>query len=253
MSLDTEAPTPVKLMEALRALRALQKNPQDTWQVFRLSEAIKGSSPFKLRARFRADPQGRTVLEQRRFLLDTLNRVEWLRDLPLGTLGRTYHDFLAEENLSAKGLVDVSRGGGPGMVDDGSDRYFIGSRLRDMHDLFHVLSGYGRDELGEICVLAFSYPHQYTRSFAVIASLGAFVLRKRLGVPGMRRAALQAWWAGRRVDWLVVQPLEELLSQDLGELRRRLHIPKPTRYLVVHDRLRARGIDIPTPPGRDLP
>lgn len=237
MSLDTDPPTPVRPWVALRALMALRRNPQDTRQVFILSEAIKGQAPFHLLHRFREDAMGRERLRERRPLIDTLRRADWLAGLPEGSFGRTYHDFLAEENLSAQGLVEISMEGGMTMPDDGSDRHFIGRQLRDMHDLFHVLSGYGRDELGEVCVLAFSYPHQGTRGFAVIALFGAFVLRRRLKVPGVLGAVWQAWRQGKAASWLLAQPMETLLPRDLAEVRRELGIAAPTKYLAVRNRL----------------
>ena len=250
MSLDTDPPTPIRPLVALRALSALRRNPQDTRQVFILSEAIKGKAPFNLLRRFREDPMGRACLRERRPLIDTLRRTAWLASLPEGSFGRTYHDFLAEENLSAQGLVEISMEGGMTLPDDGSDRHFIGRQLRDMHDLFHVLGGYGRDELGEICVLAFSYPHQGTRSFALIATFGAFVLRRRLKVRGVPGAVWQAWRHGKAASWLLVQPMASLLAQDLTQLRRQLHIAPPTRYLAVLDRLAQKGHAVAQPPGR---
>jgi ubiquinone biosynthesis protein COQ4 len=252
MSLDTDPPTPIRPLVALRALLALRRDPQDTRQVFILGEAIKGKTPFVLLKRFREDPLGRERLRERRHLIDTLHRTQWLASLPEGTLGRTYHAFLAEENLSAQGLVEVSMAGGMTMPDDGSDRHYIGRQLRDMHDLFHVLSGYGRDELGEVCVLAFSYPHQHTRSFALIATMGALVLRRRLKVRGVLRSVWQAWRQGKAASWLLVQPMESLLTQDLAQLRRQLGIAPPTRYLAVLDRLSGSGRVIPQPPGRQV-
>lgn len=249
MSLDTDPPTPIQPLVALRALLALRRDPQDTRQVFILGEAIKGKSPFALLHRFRQDPLGRERLRERRKLIDTLRRSEWLASLPEGSFGRTYHDFLAEEQLSAQGLVEVSMAAGMTLPDDGSDRHFIGRQLRDMHDLFHVLSGYGRDELGEVCVLAFSYPHQGTRSFALIATLGALHLNRKLKVPGVLSAAWQAWRQGRAASWLLVQPMESLLAQDLAQLRRQLKIAAPTRYLAVLDRLAAKGRVVARPPG----
>ncbi|MGH6646116.1 Coq4 family protein [Aquabacterium sp.] len=249
MSLDTDPPTPIQPLVALRALLALRRDPQDTRQVFILGEAIKGKSPFTLLNRFRRDPMGQERLRERRKLIDTLQRTDWLASLPEGTLGRTYHAFLAEENLSAQGLVEVSMASGMTMPDDGSDRHFIGRQLRDMHDLFHVLSGYGRDELGEVCVLAFSYPHQGTRSFALIATLGALHLSRRLKVSGVLGAVWQAWRQGRAASWLLVQPMESLLVQDLTRLRQQLNIARPTRYLAVLARLSAKGHAVARPPG----
>jgi ubiquinone biosynthesis protein COQ4 len=249
MSLDTDPPTPIQPLVALRALMALRRDPQDTRQVFILGEAIKGKAPFALLHRFRQDPMGRECLRARRKLIDTLKHTDWLASLPEGSFGRVYQDFLAEENLSAQGLIEVSMSAGMNMPDDGSDRHFIGRQLRDMHDLFHVLSGYGRDELGEVCVLAFSYPHQGTRSFALIAALGALHLSRRLKVKGVLGAVWQAWRQGRKASWLLVQPMESLLAQDLAQLRRQLHIARPTRYLAVLDQLAAKGRHVARPPG----
>lgn len=249
MSLDTDPPTPIQPLVALRALVALRRDPQDTRQVFILGEAIKGKAPFALLHRFRQDPMGRERLRERRKLVDTLKRSDWLASLPEGSFGRVYQAFLAEENLSAQGLIEVSMSAGMNLPDDGSDRHFIGRQLRDMHDLFHVLSGYGRDELGEVCVLAFSYPHQGTRSFALIATLGALHLSRRLKVKGVLGAVWQAWRQGRAAEWLLVQPMESLLAQDLAELRQRFHIARPTRYLAVLDQMAARGRPVAKPPG----
>src|SRR3546814_16494227 len=80
-----------------------------------------------------------------------------LRRLPEGSVGRVYVDFMEREGLTAQGLVDESlkfRRGKPSH-DDMLELY--GNRLRATHDLFHILTGYGRDALGEQCVLAFSY------------------------------------------------------------------------------------------------
>lgn len=249
MSLDDDLPTPIRPLAALKAMAALRRNPQDTGQVFLLGEAIKGRSPIVLRERFRADPLGRQRLAERRSLLPTLGRTEWLASLPPGSFGRVYHDFLAEQNLSAQGLVDISRNSLGSTPDDGSDRYYIGQRLRDIHDLFHVLSGFGRDELGEACVLAFSFPHQGTRSFAVIASTGAFVLARRFRHPGVIGAIWQAYQLGKRASWIPVLPLESLLTRDLVELRRELNIGVPSKYLAVTQALRQRGLAVPHPPG----
>jgi ubiquinone biosynthesis protein COQ4 len=248
MSLDLQAPDRIRPIDGLKALLALRHNPQDTEQVFKLTAALAGSRPQELRARFRSDPMGLQRLQERKSLLPALSRTEWLSQLPAGTVGRVYHDFLAEQGLSAQGLVDLSQKVFGTMDDDGSDRYYIGRRLRDMHDIFHVLSGYGRDEIGEVCVLAFSYPHQRTRSFGLIASAGAFTLARRFKHKGIPAAAWQAYQLGKQCQWLLVQNIESLLARDLQEVRRELGIGSPSQYLaVIHD-LRQRGQHIPVPP-----
>lgn len=249
MSLDDEPPLPIQPVQAWKALMGLRRNSQDTLQVFKLTQALAGKRPIELRDRVRQHPMGRQRLAERRSLLDTLTRTDWLAQLPIGSVGRTYLEFLKEQGLSAQGLVDLSRQAFGSMDDDGSDRYYLGRRIRDMHDLFHVLAGFGRDELGEVCVLAFSYPHQRTRSFGVIATAGAFTLSRRYQHRGVLRAVLQAYQLGKRCQWLLVQDLESLLPRPLTDVRRELGIETPTRYLSILDDLRRQGRATPTPPG----
>ena len=74
--------------------------------------------------------------------------------MPSGSLGRAYFDFVSEENLSAEGLVEASKiRVTPPPADDVT---WFRERNREMHDLLHVVTGYGRDPLGEACLVAFS-------------------------------------------------------------------------------------------------
>ena len=62
----------------------------------------------------------------------------------------TAGNLTAEELVVAENMV--ARTAEP--VD--ADRETFGNRLRDMHDLWHVLTGYGMDEAGEAANLAFN-------------------------------------------------------------------------------------------------
>ncbi len=60
--------------------------------------------------------------------------VEKLQQLPLGTFGRTWADFLAQNNLKP---------------------FTTGPRRKQLHDGIHVVTGYGTDLMGEAEVQAF--------------------------------------------------------------------------------------------------
>ena len=104
-------PTSLRLrpIAALRAVRNLMRNREDTQQVFLLIEALRGKTTLRQFARFRQTETGRAVLGENRRLLDRLSDWASLAALPAGTLGRAYYDFMASESLSAEGLVAVSR------------------------------------------------------------------------------------------------------------------------------------------------
>jgi ubiquinone biosynthesis protein COQ4 len=238
---DYDLVTPVRPIEALRALRDFSRNPQDTTQVFRLTDALRGRSMIAPFERFRATAHGDMVLRERLPLLSALSNRATLLALPAGTFGRAYADFMAEEDLSAEGLVALSGAKESWTGAGASDMEFYGARMREMHDLYHVLAGYGRDELGEICVLAFSYQHVGTRSFKAIYGLGqvklALAWRSRKVFAAIREAERH----GRAAAWLPGENLEGMLGEDLAGLRRRFNILPPVVYPALIKELRERA------------
>jgi len=233
--------TPVKPLEALKALRDFSKNPQDTTQVFRLTDALRGRSMVAPFTRFAASPNGAAVLKERRQLLSALSNRAALRALPEGTFGRAYADFMAEEDLSAEGLVALSGAKESWTSASASDMEFYGARMREMHDLYHVLAGYGRDELGEICVLAFSYQQQRTRSFKAIYGLGQIKLALEWRSRKVFAAIREAERHGRIAAWLPAEDLENLLTENLLSLRQRFNILPPVIYPALIREMRARA------------
>jgi ubiquinone biosynthesis protein COQ4 len=236
-------PSRIKPVAALLAIFRLLRDPQDTKQVFLLTDALRGRSGIASFNRFYASPIGQKILAERRFLLAALSDREALAAMPEGSLGRRYLAFMAEENLSAEGLVEV---GGQNIrtydAPDEAIRLFA-TRMRDMHDLYHVLAGYGRDELGEVCVLAFSYQQQKIRSFRVISSLGALRVRRLLQKAGLSprgvlAAVREAARHGRQSAWLPGEDLEAMLAEDLEALRQRFNIAAPTIYRDLITRVR---------------
>ena len=102
-----------------------------------------------------------------------------------------------------------------------------------MHDIWHVLTGYGTDALGEACVVAFSYPQTRSAGFAFIAAGAAVEFEKlRKGHP-YGRAIWQAWRHGRSASWLPALDYEALLSEPLETARARLRVARPTLYDAV--------------------
>lgn len=225
---------------AYRAIRALFRNKEDTGQVFKFVEALKGNSMAKRMEMFRASPVGRQVLAENRQLLDALCNKEYLRSLPEGSFGRAYLDFLETEHLSAEGLVEASRASPQWDKQRQAEFALFASRMRDSHDLHHVLMGYGRNPLGEISVLAFGYPHTRNRGIGVLILIGMFKFKKDLprGIP-VFRTVWEAWRNGKKAVWLPGVDWEAMLELPLEEVRRRLNIRTPVIYKTVEPRMMA--------------
>ena len=219
---------PIEWRKAFSAMRRLIKNPDATDEVFTIIEALSGDSLRKGFSRFVTTNLGRKVLLERRSLLETLLNREYLATLPQHSLAAHYLSFVTKENISAKGLVEPSEGM-RGMKNLDADTLLFANRQRDMHDLWHTLTHYGRDELGEVCLLAFTCAQSPNRGLAFIALVGIFQLSKRYG-RGVSGAAYRAYQDGKNAAWLPGQDWEYLLTQPIGNVRAQLNIPPPQRY-----------------------
>lgn len=226
-------PPKMEFRKAWRALKALIADPEDTNQVFIIMRALTGSSFYKQFKKFKAHPMGSKILKEKRNLIDTLVDREALKQYPEGTLGKTYIDFMEREGISAEGLAEISEQSYDEFEDKDMERYAF--RTRDMHDLWHVVTGYGRDGLGEVCVVSFSYAQTKQLGFAAITLMGAFDFSRKF--PGNRifRAAWQAYRTGRKAEWFTAQDWEHLLTLPIEDVRKMLNIPTPDIYLEHED------------------
>ena len=104
-----------------------------------------------------------------------------------------------------------------------------------MHDLWHVLTGYSRDTLGEDCLLAFSFAQLRNPGVAVICLIGALKISRESG-ESVFGANWKAFQAGRRAAWLPAQDWEELLTRPIDDVRAQLRIEAPTAYTQIRSR-----------------
>jgi len=232
---------------ALKAIRAVLRDPEDTRQVFILMDALRGKTSRRQLARFRATETGRAVLAERRRLFDWLSDRARLAALPAGTLGRAYYDFISAEHLSAEGLVAVSNL--RETLNPGEDMTLFRERARDMHDLLHVVTGYGRDPLGEACLQAFTFAQSGLKGSAVIAiAVARKIARARPGQP-VWRAIFEGYRRGRRAGWFISADWEHLLDQPLEAVRAQFHVASSTYYPRIIAATRAEH-DADPPPAR---
>jgi ubiquinone biosynthesis protein COQ4 len=214
--------TRLRPLKAMRAFRVLQATG-DTRQVFVILRAMRGKALINTFRRFAQSALGKKVLAERRDLLPALADREGLRSLPQDSLGRAYLAFMEEEQLSAEGLVQASESWEDDPMPPDIDLFR--ARMRELHDVSHVVTGYGRDPLGELCLLAFTY-----RQFGNLGRLLIVAMAwSQIPKPG-RAAVFEAWRNGKSCAWLGDQDWEALLARPLDEVRRSLSLSLPRRY-----------------------
>jgi ubiquinone biosynthesis protein COQ4 len=226
------------VFRAGRALAALLRDPDDLPQVFTLIDSMSGTAPMRLLLGFRRSATGPRLLRERPDIGARLADREGLRALPAGSLGRAYLAFVEREGISAEGIRTASeRSEATGYASD--EMNFLRSRMRDTHDLWHAVTGYEGDVLGELSLLAFTLGQHWNSAIAAI--VGAALIKgfskgaTPLVVAGYRR--------GRAAEWLPAQDWEALLPLPLEVVRMRLHVGAPPVYEPLRTaELRAEGI-----------
>lgn len=164
---------------------------------------------------------GRSLLATRPHLADV--DMDAMRALPLGTLGRTWVDFLDRHELS----IELTRQPTPFTNDP--DAAYVLHRIRQSHDLWHVLLGLGVRGHEEVLVHAFSLAQTGLPTSIFIVALGA--LKHMVGEgrwSALRHGLLAAHRRGKRAVPLVAVHWERHLERDLDEVRRAFRIePMP--------------------------
>ena len=217
--------------KAMNHFRKLVADKEDTAQVFHIIDALKGRRSVRQMEQFIATPQARMLLERGEALPPMLDDHARWADCAPNSLARRYVEFMQREGLTAAGLVEESYKFKP-REERYPDLYeWYIERLRDTHDLFHVLTGYGRDPLGELCLLGFSYEQNHSPGVLFIAWMGARQMAKETGIKGPIFAALEEGRRlGREADKLAHADLLSLLPEDIDTVRAKLKIGRPDAY-----------------------
>ena len=211
---------------ALRALRELVRDPDDLPKVFTIIDALPGRSLERILGRTRKSETGRRLLATRPDLGARLSDRAALAALPAGTLGRTYFELTEKAKISAQGIVDASMAGGHDMPEPTDpDVAWVGNRLRDSHDLWHVVTGYQTDVIGELALLAFTFAQAPHLGIGMIVGFG--YLQQ---FPQVNEHIRRGFRRGRRAAWLPAVEWETLFDQPLDTVRVQLGIDEIPVY-----------------------
>lgn len=220
----------VKPFTALRAMRELIKNPDDTSQVFRVIEALKGDSISASVRRLGQTPEGRALFADKPAIVPVLNDKQALLAMPEGSIGRAYYDFVHGEHLSADGLIAASEEA-PRNPDLNEDERWLAERMRDIHDLQHVMTGYGRDPVGELCLLSFMTKQTPNRGINFIIYMGRREYRNKLPDANIDGLVSEGGLIGLSAEWMAKTRWEDRLHESLDAVREELGFKAPARYL----------------------
>jgi len=226
---DIPPPPPARPVEwrlGLKALSELLADPEKTEKAFEVFLRFDGDGEEQTFQRFLCEPHGRRLAAERPSLLERLNDREALARLPDGSFGRAFADHVCGSGLDPAGLmklkealVERAKAEGVYLPEHDVARAWFRDRTILLHDLWHVLTGYGTDELGEAALLYFTHAQVGGRANAIFIT-GIGIRTIVAGELGYLPYLARAWRRGRRAAWLMALPYEDLLPLPLEEVRR---------------------------------
>lgn len=205
-----------RLKVGVRALRVLEKKPDDTVAAPVLNASIDGDVFFRLCAELASTDSGRELLAARPSLQASNLDLAALKRLPPGIMGREFADYFERNRIAPFESPYEVR----------NDTDFLVKWYRETHDLHHVITGYATDALGEMELQAFMAGNLGLRTSLLILTFAAVLTPH--GLPpiwrywGKLRAAYRRGKASKRV---IVLRYDRLLETPVETVRELLALP----------------------------
>jgi ubiquinone biosynthesis protein COQ4 len=207
---------------ALAALARVIADPERTEDVLVFSTYANAGSIERRIDMLLSTPEGRQMFEQHRTIDSHTVDLDALSRLPVGTLGYAYAQFMRSRGLTPD-VFDAP----PAEVTDPRASYVI-QRLRQTHDLWHVVTGHDTDPAGEVALQAFTFAQLHAPSSLILALVGT--VRGLREVPGLPRQVARAFLAGAHAERFAAFPWEDHWTTPLAEVRAMLGVsPAPMR------------------------
>lgn len=175
-------------------------------------EALKGFDSLAL-----ANPETPEMLQDR--YLSPTPDVAFLATLPDGTLGKEFERYLTDNGLDANLLRESAFI--PAHRKRGDDVGHLAERGFQLHDLFHVLTGFDTTPLGEVRVVSFTVaqtPAPYPAMIIASRPLQMVLYKPEL-LPVVMDAITEGWALGRKAKSLLPVHWEDYWDRPLAELR----------------------------------
>ena len=208
-------------LQSLRMLKGLGKflqHPDDLQSVYAVAASVQGSPLAAQMMRHMLAQPGIAAMIQEQWRPAPID-LDALEQLPAGSLGQCYASQLKSQGITPDTLID------PAPIT--SDQEFIVHRLKETHDIVHVLTGFGVDGVGEIGLQAFNLA-QNRSPLAVLLIFGGMLktLQDDRPLEALLHAISRGFEMGLKADCVVACKLEDAWERPLSEWRAQLKLPQ---------------------------
>ncbi len=230
---------PIQPFKALKAFFDLVGDRDDTRYVFAFFDAVNGRSNEAYYDRFQASEYGRRFLADPERLGAVLTDRRTLESHGPGTFAAAYLDYLDTEGLQPLGVHEAALAQAPERMDrlkrNWPTLYWLQYHGSLTHDLYHVLTGYGRDPLGEALLLVFSGIQTGSRGARFLGGMAGLRIRSEIPSWPVGRMMTEAVRLARNAEHFPTADLTSLLPLPLDQARARVRIGAPELYIATRE------------------
>ncbi|MEM9706660.1 MAG: Coq4 family protein [Pseudomonadota bacterium] len=226
---------PIRPVHAVISSAKLMANRQDTRQVFEVLNALSGGSSQRVFARMAQTPYGLRVINGETEFEQKLADDAYLSGLATGTFGRAFYEFREASALTPDGIIAASdeTGKDQEIIDRFPEFARVFRHAELCHDLWHIITGYGTDALGELCLLGFTRKQTFNNAFRVIIAMGSGAIKLEAPKAPILKAIAEGVENGKNAKFLLGEDIEALLEMPLEEARASMNVAAPTVYASV--------------------
>jgi ubiquinone biosynthesis protein COQ4 len=204
-----------QIVRASRALWQLGKDPTQLERVFEIGEAVNAKILPRVIDAIKNDPEVKRLFDERPRIDTKHVDFDWLETLPDGTLGREYVRFMRANKIDPDVFPKPN-------VSDERVAYMM-TRIRQTHDLWHVLANYKPDLEGEIILQAFSFAQLRSPLSFLLVMMAT--LRHRGKISGFFGKIRDGYRRGKATRKLASFYWEDHWTESLVDLREKLGVP----------------------------
>lgn len=217
-TLPANASIITRVRTSLHALDVLTNDPGNPYYGPLLNACLDSETYAKLALSWRETAKGHQLLDERPTLQGRELDLDALARLPAGTLGHEFVRYFRDNGIEP--FISSFP------VENDVD--YLSKRYRETHDLFHVITGYGTDECGEMELQAFVLGNLGLRQAIMILAYSIPRQIQQNGVTDLRAYLGRihaAYRRGRRSREMLSVAYEKLWEQPVSALAELLCAP----------------------------
>lgn len=213
----------IDYLQTLKGVVALLRDPGQTDSVYDVEEGLRNIKAAQLSVDFlKSNPEVAAIIEER--YLAPEPDMESLLKLPKESLGYAYASYLTEAGFDPNFYRKIA------VVDDVS---YVFLRIRQSHDIWHIVTGMKTDVIGELGLKAFELA-QTRRPMSLVLLTGG-LMRTLLSSPEdldllLDRIAV-GYRMGAKAKPFLAQKWEENWEKPLAEWRSELGLELAPIYV----------------------